>query len=74
MKSSQDIDSVWAGGAVPADNEFTCAGCTEFLSLALFCSCLRPGEQRFPTPAPTARTIVVAVNLLLTPQPAWGSG
>lgn len=70
MKSSQDVDSAWAG--VLADNEFTCIIFNEFLSLSLFCSYLSPVEQRFPMPAPTAWAIAVLGNLLFTPELVWG--
>lgn len=74
MKSSWDIDSVWAGGAVLADNVLTCTGFNEFLYLSPLHSYLSPGEQRIPTPASTTQAIAVLGNFLLTPQLVWGFG
>ncbi|XP_075287422.1 NADPH oxidase 5 [Opisthocomus hoazin] len=75
-ESSRDIDSVWAGGAALADNEFTGIVLNEFLSLSLFRSHLSPGEQRFPAPAPTARAIAVTRSWrrTLAGRPARSAG
>ncbi|KAM9224191.1 NADPH oxidase 5-like [Leptosomus discolor] len=61
-KCSQDTDSLWAGGAVLADNELTGTGFNELLSLTSLRPYLSPGEQRFPAPAPTPWVITVAVS------------
>lgn len=65
MKSSQDIDSVTAGGTGITDNEFICTNFNEFLSLLLLGCYL--SESGFPTSPPATRAIATTVNLSLAP-------